>query len=81
MIEEIILRKQTPTAPNEWLYEDNQDGRFFCKEVYLGKHAEPWHECTDADKAVYESEQAALRSATEANSLAESETDTMEGSV
>ena len=60
MIEEIILRKQTPTAPNEWLYEDNQDGRFFCKEVYLGKHAEPWHECTDADKAAYEAEQAAM---------------------
>lgn len=54
MIEEIILRKQTPTAPNEWLYEDNQDGRFFCKEVYLGKHAEPWHECTDSQKEEYE---------------------------
>ena len=54
MIEEIILRKQTPTAPNEWLYEDNQDGRFFCKEVYLGKHAEPWAECTEAEKLAWE---------------------------
>jgi hypothetical protein len=59
MIEEIILRKQTPTAPNEWLYEDNQDGRFFCKEVYLGKHAEPWAECTEADRLAYEAEWAA----------------------
>ena len=84
MIQEITLTKrvQTPTPPNEWCYQDQGENfRYFTKRVLLGKNEQPWAECTDADKAAYEAEQAALRSATEANSLAESETDTMEGSV
>ena len=75
-------RVQTPTPPNEWCYQDQGENfRYFTKRVLLGKNEQPWAECTDADKAAYEAEQSALRSATEANSLAESETDTMEGSV
>ena len=59
MIEELTIRKQTPTAPNEWLYEEVEGKRNFVKSVYLGKHAEPWHECTEADRLAYEEEWAA----------------------
>lgn len=77
MIQEttVTLRKQTPTAPNEWLYQStfesrdkevtNEEGvvetiteevevRNFVKSVYLGNNAEPWSECTDAEKTAWE---------------------------
>lgn len=77
MIQEttVTLRKQTPTAPNEWLYQStfesrdkeitNEEGvletitdevevRNFVKSVYLGAGAEPWAECTDAEKLAWE---------------------------
>lgn len=77
MIQEttVTLRKQTPTAPNEWLYQStfesrekettNEEGvvetiteevevRNFVKSVYLGNNAEPWSECTDAEKTEWE---------------------------
>lgn len=59
MIQEITLTKrvQTPTPPNEWLYQDQGENfRYFTKKVLLGAGAEPWHECTDEDKAAYEAE-------------------------
>ena len=58
MIQEINvkLRKQTPTPPNEWLYEEVGDERHFAKEVCLGKNAEPWPECTDEEKVQWEEE-------------------------
>ena len=32
-----------------WLYNDTEDGdRYFTNMVYLGKDANPWDECTDA---------------------------------
>ena len=75
MIQEILIRKQTPTAPNEWLYQStfesrdkevtNEEGvvetiteevevRNFVKSVYLGNNAEPWSECTEAEKTAWE---------------------------
>ena len=92
MIQEITLTKrvQTPTPPNEWCYQDQGENfRYFTKRVLLGKNEQPWAECTDADKAAYEAEQAALRSATEANvepngdmpAEALRDTDSEEGSV
>lgn len=82
MIQEttVTLRKQTPTAPNEWLYQSSiesrsrevthEDGttetlteevevRNFVKSVYLGANADPWAECTEADRLAYEEEWAA----------------------
>ena len=51
MIEELTFRRQTPTPPMDWLYHDEPDGnRIFKKEVYLGKNAEPWPECTNEEK-------------------------------
>lgn len=57
MIQEITLTKrvQTPTPPNEWLYQDQDENyRYFTKRVLLGKNAEPWPECTDAEKVEWE---------------------------
>lgn len=77
MIQETIitLRNQTPTAPNEWLYQSTfetkekqivlEDGttestieevetRNFVKSIYLGVTAEPWAECTGAEKLAWE---------------------------
>ena len=61
MIEElsVVLRKQTPNPPNEWLYETTViDGglvkRNFVPFAYLGKNAEPWPECTDEEKVQWE---------------------------
>ena len=74
-----MLRKQTPTAPNEWLYQSsmetrtkevtNDDGtietlteevevRQFVRSAYLGNNADPWQECTDAEKEAWEAMQA-----------------------
>jgi hypothetical protein len=77
MIQEttVTLRKQTPTAPNEWLYQSTFESREkevtneervvetiteevevrnFVKSVYLGATAEPWAECTEAEKLAWE---------------------------
>ena len=63
-----------PTAPNAWIWRDTDGGREFLPSATIpAKDESLWHECTDADKAAYE--------AAMAESLAESETDTMEGSV
>lgn len=43
------LRPQTPSNPDNWLHDGAPDWtRYFTKIVYLGKDAEPWAECTDA---------------------------------
>ena len=59
MIQEITLTKrvQTPTPPNEWCYQDQGENfRYFTKKVILGANAEPWAECTEADRLAYEEE-------------------------
>ena len=51
----MALRIQRPTPPNEWLYEDRgENNRYFTKVVLLGKHAEPWAECTNEEKEQWE---------------------------
>ena len=49
------LRLQEPSNPNNWLYEEvSSNERNFALNVYLGKDAEPWHECTNAEKIAWE---------------------------
>ena len=49
------LRTQTPTAPNEWLYQDRgENDRYFTTFVYLGKNEPEWTECTNAEKLAWE---------------------------
>ena len=51
------LRIQKPIPPNEWLYEENEIGnRNFIREIILGVDAQPWQECTDAEKVKWEEE-------------------------
>ena len=51
------VRKQVPSQPDNWLYLDlSEDDRAFSKVVYLGVNAEPWAECTNAEKEQWEEE-------------------------
>lgn len=52
--ETITLRRQTPTPPNDWLYEDKEGKRDFFKDIYLGKYQDPFPECTDEEKEKWE---------------------------
>lgn len=53
----MALRKQLPSSPKNWLHDGAQDyTRIFSKLVYLGIYAEPWSECTDAEKEAWERE-------------------------
>ena len=57
MITEFTTRVQTPDEGFDWLYKDQADEpRMFRHEVGLPPHAEPWLQCTDADKVAYEQE-------------------------
>ena len=50
-----------PTAPNAWIWRDTDGGREFLPSATIpAKDESLWHECTDADKAAYEAEQAAM---------------------
>lgn len=49
------IRKQEPSSPDNWLHDGvNSWQRLFRKLVYLGKDAEPWAECTTAEKISWE---------------------------
>ena len=51
----MALRIQTPSQPDNWLYEDRgENDRYFTKLVYLGHNAPEWPECTDAEKIAWE---------------------------
>lgn len=51
----MALRTQTPTAPNEWLYQDRgENDRYFTTFVHLGKEEPMWAECTNAEKLAWE---------------------------
>ena len=55
MITEFTTRVQTPDEGFDWLYKDQADEpRMFRHEVGLPPMAEPWLQCTDADKVAYE---------------------------
>lgn len=50
----MALRTQTPTAPNEWLYQDRGEDRYFTTFVHLGKEEPKWAECTEEEKLAWE---------------------------
>ena len=50
----MALRTQIPTAPNEWLYQDRGEDRYFTTFVHLGKEEPMWAECTEAEKFAWE---------------------------
>lgn len=55
----VLLRKQIPNEPNQWLYEtvlvDGEEKRNFRPFVYLGKEAEQWAECTEQERLDWQS--------------------------
>lgn len=56
MIQEIIIRKQTPSVEGNWLYRfDENSNRYFISQcVYLGKDDTQWAECNEEQKLEYE---------------------------
>lgn len=54
MIQDFVVRKQTPDNANNWLYSKDGYERIFSKEVYLPNGAQPWAECTNAEKISWE---------------------------
>lgn len=56
MVQNIIIKKQTPENGENWLYNDGVSGRTFSKVVYLPNTAANWPECTDAEKMEWERE-------------------------
>lgn len=57
MITEFTTRVQTPDEGFDWLYKDQEgEPRMFRHEVGLPPEAEPWGQCTDAEKVAWEQE-------------------------
>ena len=55
MITEFTTRVQTPDEGFDWLYKDQEgEPRMFRHEVGLPPEAEPWGQCTDAEKLAWE---------------------------
>lgn len=50
MIQEILIRKQTPSE-GMWLTQFDANSNLYTdsKQVYLGKDAEEWEECTEQE--------------------------------
>lgn len=55
MIENILIRKQTPTE-GKYLYRfDENTNRYFISQcAYLGKADTEWDECTEDEKIAFE---------------------------
>lgn len=55
MIENIVIRKQTPSE-GKWLYEydENSNLYYVSDSVFLGKDAPEWKECTEEEKIAFE---------------------------
>jgi len=50
-------RIQRPSDGYDWLYEDRGvNDRYFTTIVFLADGADPWPECTDAEKQQWEEE-------------------------
>lgn len=48
---------QRPTPPNEWLYQDQEDGiRIFSDCVIRPQDSPAWAECTQAEREKWEEE-------------------------
>lgn len=55
MIENIIIRKQTPTTGNFLYRFDENSNRYFISTcVYLGKEDTEWDECGEKEKVEFE---------------------------
>ena len=55
MITEFTTRVQTPDEGFDWLYKDQEgEPRMFRHEVGLPPEAEPWGQCTDAERQEWE---------------------------
>ena len=50
------MKKQVPSAEDNWLYKDENDTRIFSKEIYLPEEEPFWLECTNAEKEKWEEE-------------------------
>lgn len=55
MIENILIRKQTPSE-GKYLYRFNEESNIYyiSETVYLGKSDTEWDECDEAQKAEFE---------------------------
>lgn len=55
MIENILIRKQTPSE-GKWLYEFDETSNLYTitDSVFLGKDAAEWKECTEEEKIEFE---------------------------
>ena len=62
MIENIIIRKQTPTE-GMWLYrlDNNSNTYTISKQVYLGKNDTEWDECNEEQKIAFEAHNAKVQ--------------------
>lgn len=56
MIENILIRKQTPSEVNKWLYRyDTTSNTYILTQcAYLGKEDVEWDECTEDEKNKFE---------------------------
>lgn len=48
------MKKQVVSEPSKWLYQDTEQGRNFCKTLYMPDGVEDWSECTDEEKTAWE---------------------------
>lgn len=45
---------QTTSNPNNWLYQENGEARYFTDFVIRPINSEPWSECTSEEKLAWE---------------------------
>lgn len=46
---------QKPKVDGNWLYhQESENERIFADYILIDEHAEPWAECTDAEKVAWE---------------------------
>ena len=62
MIENILIRKQTPTE-GMWLYRLDKDNNMYhiTTIVYLGKNDTEWDECNEEQKIAFEAHNAKVQ--------------------
>ena len=74
MITEFTTRVQTPDEGFDWLYKDQEgEPRMFRHEVGLPPEAEPWGQCTAAEKVAWEEEHPEVEPAPEPSPESEPE--------
>lgn len=55
MVENILIRKQTPSE-GKWLYRLDENSNIYTisKQVYLGKNDTEWDECSEEQKSAFD---------------------------